>query len=194
MSEWTLWSRAICHHTKLFMSGVASIILNAAQFILMPLITSGSVLKWVLFFVFGAVTLGCLYFASFFTWRDEHRKGQPREKLAAAFLESLERRCDDLISGWDDLDRRYLEADEGMKGSKTLQSPLDPGWCSSQLHYWPTQICSYQHLYGSLRKDLSALKIPLASHDRLTTMTQLRAMLSDHKEQIARLSFSERPS
>jgi hypothetical protein len=187
MGEWKMWNRATLAHWKLLLSGIGSIVLGFAQYFSVGFVQNNQHLRSVLLVLFPSVAIGCFYFASFFTWRDNYRELETREPLASAFCKSLKRRCDELITGWADLDRQFLEAAKTDQEPKTLQGPLDPGWKSSTFFYWPSQICAYQKLYNGLREDLHSIRIPLDSYDSLTTMPQLQTILNHHREQIAKI-------
>ncbi len=187
MDTWKIWTRALFGHWGLLLSGIGSIVLTVAQYFSAGFVHNNQHLRSLFFILFPLVAFACFYFAAFFTWRDEHSNLRTLEPLASAFRQSLKDRCDELITGWADLDRQFLEAPKTDGEPKTIQSPLDPGWKSSTYFYWPSQICAYQKSYNALRRDLRSIGIPLEPCDRLTTMPQLQTMLNHHRDQLARI-------
>lgn len=131
------------------------------------------------------------------TW-GASRIQKEQEIVAQTFRKRTAGRCRALIKQLADLDRKYLEAPDGTKISKTLQSPLAPGWGGIE-HHWASQVCSFQSLYWSLLADMecynqhSPMPIEIASHwalpssPQVVTVTDLMDMLSNHKEQISKI-------
>lgn len=138
--------------------------------------------------IWFSIAAGTFLLASYLAWRKEHALRIRHEVLASAFLESVSRRLDDIILGWEKLNEDYQDSPKQQGQAVVLPNPMDPGWVSYGFQVWPYRVGCIQSSTMDLRRDLSQLGFQLEGWDFAhMSMAQLLSALKKYKERITRL-------
>jgi hypothetical protein len=138
--------------------------------------------------IWFSIAAGTFLLASYLAWRKEHALRIRHEVLASVFLESVSRRLDDIILGWEKLSEDYQDSPKQQGQAVVLPNPMDPGWVSYGFQVWPYRVGCLQSSTMDLRRDLSRLGFQLGGWDFAhMSMAQLLSALKKYRERIARL-------
>jgi hypothetical protein len=135
--------------------------------------------------IWFSIAAGTFLLASYLAWRREHALRIGHEVLASAFLESVGRRLNDIILGWEKLNEDYQNSPKQQGQAAVLPNPMDPGWVSYGFQVWPYRVGCLQSSTVEFRRDLSRLGFQLEGWDFAhMSMAQLLSALKKYKERI----------
>jgi hypothetical protein len=138
--------------------------------------------------IWFGIAAGSFVVASYLAWRKEHALQVRHQLSASAFRESLGRRFDDTILGWEELNEDYQNSPKQQGQTAILPNPMDPGWAGYGFRVWPYRVGRLQAATIELRRDLSQLGFELEAWDFAhMSMAQLLSALNKYRERAAKL-------